>query len=663
MATNKYQVDLRVGSAFGFRRPGRNALLEEPIIHGDYPAGSTVLTVSTTTNIRVGSKPASKFPILTGKLFGDNTYVSVVAPFQVTLSEGTIKSINSGTTATFLITRGGQFIESPFPLATTTVFLNGNTSSFELFYSPSIKFYSYTTFTDFISYPFQYSNSQTFYITNNSLSTITFGNASTLGFPFVPSFIGVTPEISALDTERDAFNRVIISPGNTASFSIKYYGESVGVFNNYFSIFSDVAGAPPKVLTRQIVLTTASFTIDPGNFSTTSNTIGDTNSVAYRLQPIINNTTVNETFVYNTSIDPALPWQIIKNENNEIVLRFRNNDVNNQNGTYTSNLTIEFEGYIYTATNTCTVAIDYDLNKNLGTWISPKAPDNSVIGFSYDLVAGAKTLTIGVGTGDETEGVPEYAFGGNAYLDIRGIGPGSDKLDVPFPHWKEVYRINNLGTGTARTIFSGEINNDNIFVYKVKPADVDTGKVYPPYGKYFGDQESHGSLFIIHDDGQGNLRISLNQLREYSTSTALNRTLDNLTRAFHYYSEADVPARIENIPQYPLMAATTSTIPWPLGETRTNLFLGFQERFERKRVAELIGTGTVRLYNNDNLVVGWKVRGPGFSGTQSVTSLSGTDTVVLNAPPDVTPLTTGSVLTFFDSNKYYPYTSIVAFPK
>ena len=66
-------------------------------------------------------------------------------------------------------------------------------------------------------------------------------------------------------------------------------------------------------------------------------------------------------------------------------------------------------------------------------------------------------------------------------------------------------------------------------------------------------------MFLVDDDGQGNLTIALNQLQTNLTEIAgFNRTLKNLTRAFHYYSAVDEPARYYQLDPAPILDGTVT---------------------------------------------------------------------------------------------------------
>ena len=104
-----------------------------------------------------------------------------------------------------------------------------------------------------------------------------------------------------------------------------------------------------------------------------------------------------------------------------------------------------------------------------------------------------------------------------------------------FPGWSEVYRIPlvSVGSGVPQTYYSGG------FMLK------DTGALYGMYrwqdlfGDYTRGSQGAGSLFVITDDGYGNLSIR----NQYKTVTAgdsgLDQTTNQLQYITYYYNTLD----------------------------------------------------------------------------------------------------------------------------
>ena len=191
---------------------------------------------------------------------------------------------------------------------------------------------------------------------------------------------------------------------------------------------------------------------------------------------------------------------------------------------------------------------------------------NSIIAISYDLSEGVRYLTIGVGLGGE--GLPIYDRGGNIYNDINEIGLGADSLTNPYPFWANVTK--SKFTNTSQTYYSGD--------WEVKTTN---GLNYPTY---FGNYSKVGSMFIVEDDGYGSITIELNYLRVLTGDPDIDATLQNLTRAFHYYSNVDLLGRISPLPTEYASSLTNYT---------TSLFTGFnyntmtQTAFVRTSIVDL----------------------------------------------------------------------------
>lgn len=461
-------------------------------------------------------------------------------------------------------------VVAPLPITTTTYTLNGVTQPDFVF--TGTKIISVSSVTDFTLYPGSTSSAQVIKITNEGNSTVTL-----VGSYFTSSNRSVTPDISISPSSLLYSVPPQIPPGSTGTFTLAYYGDTAGEYANWIIILSDTPAAQYKFITRQIVSDNLNYTVSPTSYTTSITTIGERAYVSYQLTPVLNDIERPDIELAITyTLSGSAGWKVFSTGTNIVTLEFESNDINNINGSYSSSLALTALDTTANLVSTANVNIDYSANYNIIKWISPIAHHNSVIGISYDVIDNKKTLTIGVGMGGDN--TPVYDAGGDIFLNMNTLGVGANNLDYPYSFWSEVYRFSNLGTGTAQTYLSGTVDADGVYLYRQKVTDEHD------YGHYFGYERSAGSMFIVSDNGEGNLLISLNNLRELSsTDQDLNVTLDNFTRAFHYYSEKDIGERITNLIQYPLVAginpitvANTSTTPTPSGETRTKFFRGFR---------------------------------------------------------------------------------------
>jgi len=398
--------------------------------------------------------------------------------------------------------------------------------------------------TDFIMSPFQTSTYQTLYLKNRGNAVLTITNV----------IMTYSDGIEAVFQAGAVTLPIIILPGTQTSVSGAYYAFDAGIYDNFFVFQSNSINGWQKVKTHQIVLDTQNFSPNPTSFNTTTNRIGQIEIVRYNITPIFNNRLTPDIGIdVFGSITGSYGWKILSTGTNFITAKFSSNAVNNINGKYVSNLTIQANGASFVAVNTATVAIDHDNNKNLGSWLSPASHYNSIIGISYDLDDGKRILTIGVGMG--ADGVPIYGLGGNVYVSLDNLGLGAGEVETPYPFWAKVYKI--PFTGLAQTYYSKD--------YVVKTTEgLD-------YSVYFGEFRAPGSMFIIEDDGYGSIRIELNHLPPLSSLSGdpiIDATLQNLTRAFHYYSNKDVLGRYAPLP-------VEYSAPIESNTATTNLLLGF----------------------------------------------------------------------------------------
>lgn len=400
---------------------------------------------------------------------------------------------------------------------------------------------------DFIMIPYTTSTFQTLYLTNkgNAVLTITEVIAT-----FSPSIVPIT-------NINDPLPPITLEIGETKSVSAAYYAYDPGVYNNYFIFKSNSVNGWFKIPTHQVVADTQDFRISPSNYTTSTNRIGRLQNNDYKIIPIFNGVeSPNTPIPFTATISGSSAWTILSTGTNLVTVKFNSTTINNVNGTYTSKLSIVANGAIHTATSTATVLINYDYNKNLSSWLSPVSHDNSVIGVSYDLDINKRVMTIGVGTSSGALSVTS----GDPHIYSSDLGLGKEYVD--YPNWSKVYKIPFTG--------SAQVYNSRDYIVKTTTAT--------DYSSYFGEFKSEGSMFVVTDDGYGNVLVELNNLILFNTSTVTTstfKTLHNLTRAFHYYSDIDIDGRYTPLPtEY---SSALSNDP-----TTTQLFIGFKYNTKTK---------------------------------------------------------------------------------
>ena len=465
-------------------------------------------------------------------------------------------------------TQTGGALASSRPSVQTTATFNGSTSVPVV---NDIPLLTVSTLTSFFSIPNYYSNTQSVSMSNIGTAPVTVTNISFTVKGVTPLFTFL-PGAVLYNTVTNTATTFTIDPGNTKEVWLQYKGDEVGEYENYISIISNSITGPYKVNTHQVIDNAIQITATPTALSTGTTAYGQAVDAVYTLEAVYNNQILDSSAVsYSASVISGAGWEVLGQGslNNEILVRFDSNNVGDVNGVYTSNITINgvyggLSGSV-TTVNTATVNIDPTQFKNLGYWISPASSYNSIIGVSYDLIGGTKYLTIGVGVG--ADGAPTYDQGGDVYASIITLGIKAGPAAVrnnPYLGWANVWRFPIVGTGA--TYYSNATDDGNNYLYKQKTTTA------LDYEYYFGSESANRCMFIVEHDGEGNLSVSMNSLREYSGDSTLDTTLNNLTRAFYYYSEADSPARYTG----PYAQPTLSYPPIFALENQTQVFKGFR---------------------------------------------------------------------------------------
>ena len=441
------------------------------------------------------------------------------------------------------------------PIQTTTLTLDGDAFA-PSGYNTGTRTLSVQPLVDFISSPGTTSTRQLVQLTNNGTAILTITNILySLNENINPRVYFPDDFWLSGDTTKT------LLPNDIATFQLAYIATEAGEYNNYLIFVSNDDSGYYKLPTRQLVVDTTDFYISPTGVSTATDIVGYNNVFTYNIVPVFNSVERPDLVIpiINPTITGSPAWSILNTGTNSISVLFNANHVNNVNGTYVSTLTVVSNSLSRQVTNTATITVDYNKNKHLCVWLSPASHDNSIIGASYDLIDNARYLTIGVGMGGEDS--PVYSQGGNANLSMDNIGPGANADN--YPYWSKVYRI--PFSGTATTYYSNDY--------------VDKTTTATDYSSYFGEFDSAGSMFVVEDDGYGSIKVELNNLIEFTTSTVTTSTwttLNNLTRAFHYYSNVDIDGRISTAPEY--------SSPLVFDTNTTQLFTGFDYN-TRDRIA------------------------------------------------------------------------------
>lgn len=479
-------------------------------------------------------------------------------------------NIQVGSAIGFNIVGGILAGYTPIPKIETTRSLNSTTSIPAVGWTGQSKLLAVSSLEPFRFAPNKRSAKQTVYMTNFGTAALT---VTEITFTFkgdvTPTFY-FDPASTLYNTITNTASTITILPNNTATFEVSYTGGTVGDYTNFFVILSNNNLGPYKVETQQEVRNTYEIVVDPANIASTSTYPGQQEQHVYTVTPII-----DQDIVYDTEIDLSATvtsldngWSISsigynpETGNNEVVANLATISLPQDVGTYTSTASIvissSFNGLlsVYTATSTVVMDIDYSKFRNLGYWVSPAADENSIVGISYDLIDDRRFVTIGVGLG--ADGTPVYQDGGSIFAENNGLGVMATATGVAYPAWATVYRIEL--DGSATDYFTGALDISGIPAYLVKSTGVD-------YASYFGMENTRGSMFCVRDDGEGNIRILANHLREQSPIAEVTTTLKNLSRAFYYYVSPAIETRYNQLSSAPTLDGTV-----------TELFLGFSNR-------------------------------------------------------------------------------------
>lgn len=465
--------------------------------------------------------------------------------------------VNLGISSVLGVKRSTRRLEAPRPLLQSTKTLNGET-----FADEGMTLETRVLVIDpLLPYDIRFENTstpQTVNLTNYGNSTLTVYLASLLA-----SADGVDP-IFTFDPADELAEEIIIDPGTTSAFDLAYYGKELGTWTNALLLETNTDIRYYKIVTEQTVSNIYDFDIDPTTSSSTISVLSRNVTTDFSIIPYQG---VTETISVSLSGDSG--YSIVSYNTTTVSVLFDPDVVFNTTGTYTTTLTVLGNSITHSATLTTVLSVIPGNYEAYGNWISPVSYNNSVIGISYDKIEGRNTITIGVGTGGN--GVPEYTDGGSTFANVNSLSISGDELDPKYPYWACVFRIpvNEDSDTTPRTYYSGELDFYGDRTYLDKLVDGNA------YYEYFGDYNSQGSMFIVHDDGHGNITIDLNRLRELSDDDEFNKTLQNLTRAFHYYSAVDVPSRYPDITGNLELLPFSHTGDYSLSGNLTKLFRGF----------------------------------------------------------------------------------------
>lgn len=374
----------------------------------------------------------------------------------------------------------------------------------------------------------------------------------------------------------DAALPVVIPAGSQYSFNLRYNSEYPGEYANTLIFVSSADSPYLRLNTQQWVGETFDYTLTDSTFITTTTVFGQQSSKTVELLPVVNGVLSPETVLsFSTDLVAGPGWSVTTGTNSATLLWDPDlvKNTNNTSTGYPVSLTIIANSVTRELTGVAYVDIDYSKYKNLATWMSAPSANNSIVGMSLDLINDVKTLTIGVGIG--ANGAPGLAEGGITFAQVTNLGISASTIERLYPYWTNVYAI-PLADDVPATYLSGAMDaNDNPLYTRKATAGYN-------YADYFGNEQGLGSIFKVDYNGSDNIAVSINNLRDVSGDPEFDVTLDNLTRAFHYYSAVDTNR------YYQLEPLSNDT-------NVTHLFRGFISSYSEGATIWSVDVSTVEL--------------------------------------------------------------------
>ena len=141
---------------------------------------------------------------------------------------------------------------------------------------------------------------------------------------------------------------------------------------------------------------------------------------------------------------------------------------------------------------TYTMSIGAD--QNLGSWLSAGNGTNGVVGFSYDLLGGVPTLTIGYGGGGDSQ--PQVNNGGYSQLSVANLGVNGD---ISSPPGIPVYPYTNSAYGPFLNLYGVWITPGGGSNFGAAAGLIYTVTL-PKSGRYRIDAQADSKIELYIDD-------------------------------------------------------------------------------------------------------------------------------------------------------------------
>lgn len=288
---------------------------------------------------------------------------------------------------------------------------------------------------------------------SSNVETVTIQNTGNLPV----SVSGVTftdhPSVDRIvnGTTNGNIGAFTVTTTSNYTFTLAYTGSTEGSFSSQFVVNAESpVGQLTSSTTQLIGAQPFSVSILPS--PVTTSTVGlSTWSLEFLLDVLPSNAELQYSAAFVTTDSPpgAVGWSIVRNNSaagpisgspykSGPIISFSPLGTGATSYTVTASLLINFSRTDTSGTASATVNITLNWTNpattyNLGSWVSPLAANNSVIGMSYDVLEGERYLTIGVGMG--ADGSVPLNVGGIASVDVANLGITAD------PDFKQGQRL------------------------------------------------------------------------------------------------------------------------------------------------------------------------------------------------------------------------------
>ena len=333
--------------------------------------------------------------------------------------------------------------------------------------------------------------------------TITINNSGT-GDLTLNSFSFTSDTGTTLTTNSITANTMVVNPSNIATITVTLNASAAsaeGSFNGgYITVYSDSITGPVNIAVPVSIIQPI--------FAVTSNPTAITATVTKLLPQQTN--FIFDAGQYGTiksisaNISNTTYFSITNNQSYGFYVTF--NPPESASTTVTATLSVTFTPEDARQSSvTLTIPFNYTvqiINSHLGEWVGPFDNTNNVLGMSYDIIDGIRTLTVGFGMGNDG-GEAISATNGSTYVSTYVLGKNGDAHpDRGIP----LYASSSPSFGTFLQAYGAWITPFGGHAYS-STIDISYTITFPATGYYIFRFSSYGSGEVFFN---GNLLSSYN---------------------------------------------------------------------------------------------------------------------------------------------------------